>query len=266
MSLIHFWQNKSVFITGASSGIGRALAEHLAGRGAKLGLVARREDVLAELAESLRGRGATAAFAVADVVDRQAVEAAVRTLEEQLGPCDVLVANAGIYRKTAGRNFDAVKADQVIATNVQGVIHSIAAVLPGMVARRRGHIAAVASMAGALGLPGAAAYCASKAAVRTLMESLRVDLWRLGIRVTTICPGYVDTPLLTVAERASRRDMLGAEDTARRIAQAIQQGRAETWFPRATRFWTRLARLLPPRMYCRILARYPEMEEAETGN
>lgn len=257
-----FWHQKCAIITGASSGIGWKLSELLAARGARVGLVARREPLLRDLARLIASRGGRAGFAAADVTNLSAVRTAVRTLEDELGPCDVLVANAGTYRKTSGREFDPATADAVVAANLEGVIHAVGAVLPGMVDRHSGHLAAVASMAGALGLPGAAAYSASKAAVIMLMESLRVDLRPLGIKVTTICPGYVDTPLITEAERATLTNLVSAEDAARRIIRAIERGRAECWFPRSTRLSTILARWLPCRLRDRIMARYPEMEES----
>ena len=256
-----FWQDKRVIITGASSGIGRALAEELAPLAAGVGLIARRQDRLEALAEQIASRGGRAAFAAADVTVRDEVFSAVSSLESLGGPCDVLIANAGVYRKTAARAFDVQRAELVVATNLLGVIYAIGAVLPGMVQRRRGHLAAVASIAGMLGLPGAAAYCASKQGVVTLLQSLRADLWRSGIRVTAICPGYVDTPMITDEERATLRGLVSAPQAARRIAWAIQRGRAEDWFPRWTAWEVRLARWLPPRLAARILSRYPEMEE-----
>lgn len=260
-----FWQDKCAIVTGASSGIGCALAEHLAACGAKVGLLARRAERLAELADRIRSQGGQAAFAVADVADWPATVSAVRKLESQLGTCDVLVANAGIYRKSDVRQFDPVAANEVIATNVQGVINALGAVLPGMVRRRSGHLAAVASIAGMLGLPAAGVYSASKAAVITLLESLRVDLHPLGVRVTAVCPGYVDTPMITDEERATTKNLLTARETARRIARAVARGQAVCCFPRRTRFLVRIARLLPPGLYRRIIARYPDMEETETG-
>jgi short-subunit dehydrogenase len=257
-----FWHQKCAIITGASSGIGWKLADLLAARGARVGLMARREPLLNELARLITSRGGRAACAVADVADLPAVRTALRTLEDELGPCDVLIANAGIYRKTSGGEFDPVKADAVVATNLQGVIHAIGAVLPGMVKRRSGHLAAVASMAGALGLPGAAAYSASKAAVITLLESLRVDLRLLGIKVTTICPAYVDTPMITDGDRATIKNLVSAQDAARRIVRAIERGRAECWFPWSTRLSTKLARWLPCSLYDRIMVHFPEMEES----
>lgn len=257
-----FWHQKCTIITGASSGIGWKLAELLAARGARLGLIARREPLLNELAQRITSRSGRATFAVADVTDLPAVRSALRTLEDELGPCDVLVANAGIYRKTNGREFDPAKASAVVATNLQGVIHAIGAVLPGMVKRRGGHLAAVSSIAGALGLPGAAAYSASKAAVMTLLESLRLDLRPWGIKVTTICPGYVDTPMITDEDRATVKNLVSADDAARRIARAIERGRAECWFPWSTWLSTSLVRLLPRSLYDRIMAHFPEMEES----
>jgi len=257
-----FWRDKCVIITGASSGIGRALAEGLAACGARVGLIARRENRLQELAAVIASRDGHAAVAAADVTVREQVCHAVQTLEAALGPCDVLIANAGVYRKTAAREFDVERAELVLTTNLLGVVYSLGAVLPGMVRRQRGHLAAVASVGGMIGLPGAAAYCASKQGVVTLLQSLRADLWQTGIQVTAICPGYVDTPMITDEERATLRDLVTADEAAFRIAWAIQRGRAEYWFPWWTALEVRLARLLPPRWAARILSRYPEMEES----
>ncbi len=257
-----FWQGKCVIITGASSGIGQALAEHLAARGAKVGLLARRENRLTELVQSITTAGGQAGFAIANVADPASTCAGVRTIEEQFGPCDVLVANAGVYRKTDVHNFDTAAANEVITTNVQGVINSIGAVLPGMVQRRRGNIAAVASVAAMLGLPAAGAYSASKAAIVTLMESLRVDLYPLNVKVTTICPGYVDTAMITDHERQTLKNLVPTADAARRITRAIERGRPELWFPWPTWFEARLARMLPFSLYRRVMANFEEMEEA----
>lgn len=260
-----FWRDKRVIITGASSGIGRALAEEFASHSACVGLIARRENRLQQLADVISSQGGRTAFAVADVTVRDQVFQAVSAIESALGPCDVLIANAGMYRKTAGRDFDTRRAELVVTTNLLGVLYAVGAVLPGMIQRNGGHLAAVASLGGMIGLPGAAAYCASKQGVVTLLQSLRADLWRTGIRVTAVCPGYVDTPMITDEERTTLRGLVSAGEAARRIAWAIERGRAEYWFPRWTALEVRLARLLPPRWAARILSRYPEMEETDDG-
>lgn len=260
-----FWQAKSVLITGASSGIGWALAKRLAGAGARVGLLARRAELLAELTRSLRARGGVAAFAPADVTDRLGLADAIRALEAELGPCEVLIASAGIYRKSRVEQFDAASAERVMATNVQGTINAIGAVLPGMIRRGHGHLAAVASLAALVALPAAGVYRASKAAQLALLDSLRVELHPLGVRVTLIGPGFVDTPMLTDQERAAHKDLVSADDAAARICRAIQRGQAECWFPWRTWFLARLAGWLPWGLYRRVMAGYPEMEEDGGG-
>lgn len=261
MTTNDFWKDKCVLITGASSGIGEALAEHVAARGAKVGLLARRQSALERIVATMRAAKGTAACGAADVADRDALQAAIRQLETQLGPCDVLIANAGIYRKTSGKFFDAAAANDVIATNLTGVVNAVGAVLPGMVERRSGNIAAVASIAALLGLPAAGAYSCSKAAVVMLLRSLRVDVRKSGVRVTTICPGYVDTPLITDEERATLKNLISAPDAARRIARAIEQGRAELWFPWSTWISAHFANWLPFPLYHQAMKFAGEMEE-----
>ncbi|MBU0618224.1 MAG: SDR family NAD(P)-dependent oxidoreductase, partial [Planctomycetes bacterium] len=253
-----FWQDKCVLITGASSGIGWALAEYLAAQGAKVGLLARREEKLAELTRNIESTGGRAAFAVADVVDPDQIEQAVRLLEESLGSCDVLVANAGMHRYTPSDVFNAEDARAVFATNVIGAINAIGAVVPAMVQRRNGHLVAVASIAAMLGLPDVGAYSASKAALVTLMESLRVDLHKFGIKVTTICPGFVQTPLIANHPPSVLKFLLQPDEAARRIARAIERGRAEYWFPWPMWLLARLVRALPFGVYrwlCSLLPR-----------
>ncbi len=261
-----FWGDKCVIITGASGGIGSALAMRLARRGARIGLLGRRVARLAELRDTIASGGGQAAWADADVTDLERLRDAVDRVEGQLGACDVLVTCTGIYRHTPGRHFDPVAANQVIRTNVEGVINAFGIVLPGMVERGRGHVAAVSSIAGLVGLPAAGAYAASKSALVILLESLRLDLHGAGIKVITICPGYVDTPLITDEERATCKTLVSAEQAARRIAWAIERGRAEHWFPWQTWLPAWLASLLPPTALRWVSSLMPEMEEASPAS
>jgi short-subunit dehydrogenase len=256
-----FWHDQCVLITGASSGIGKALAEYLVGQGAKVGLIARRPDVLDKITANLSSTIGTVAYACADVTDQAAMAAAVQQLEAQLGACDVLIANAGIYHKTDVLAFDVTVQNAIISTNVQGVINSIGAVLPGMVQRKRGHLVAVSSIAAMIGLPAAGTYCASKAALVSLFQSLRVDLYPLGVKATVVAPGFVDTPLITDEERATLKDLLTAEQAALRICNAIERDRAVDWFPWQTWLVCRLFSFLPSRLYRRLITQIPEMEE-----
>jgi short-subunit dehydrogenase len=258
-----FWQGKHAIVTGASSGIGRALATHLAEQGARVGLIARRAAILADLAREIRRAGAAVEFRSADVTKAESLASAVSELEHAVGECDVAVACAGIFRATHIEPLDPVAIADVMATNVLGVSNLFAAVLPGMLRRSRGRLAAVASIAGYLGLAQSGAYCASKAAVITLLQSLRLDLAPRGIGVTTISPGYVDTPMITDQERRTIRGLLTAEGTALRIANAIERGQPEVAFPWGLYFQARGASLLPWWLYRLAVGEVPVLEEVE---
>jgi short-subunit dehydrogenase len=251
-----YWQGKSVIVTGGSSGIGRAMATLAAAAGAKLGLIARRPGPLEETGSAIRASGGVVATAHCNVSDAAALAEAIAALEGVLGPADVAIASAGIHRESWP--FDATTAREVIDVNVTGTINLVAAVLPGMLARGHGHVCGVASIAAVVGLPGSAAYCASKAAVVALLESLRLDCVPAGVGVTTAFPGLVDTPMITDDERKAG-GVLAADDAAGRILRAIERGRAEAWFPwrMATAAW--LARGLPPAIRDLILRSQPRM-------
>lgn len=229
-----FWRDKTVLLTGASSGIGRAAALLAATRGARVGLIARRADLLVETTSRIRASGGVADWIAADVCDLALLRAVVAELQARLGPCDALIACAGIFKHTSARAFDPAIANQVFAVNVCGVVNAIGAVLPDMVARDRGRIAVISSLAAKLPLPGSAAYSGSKAALDRFLDCLRVDLRRSNIRITSLSPGFVDTAMLTEAERTTLKNMLSAERVAHRILHAIERGRAELGLP----YWT----------------------------
>ncbi|MFM8733838.1 MAG: SDR family NAD(P)-dependent oxidoreductase [Pirellulales bacterium] len=254
-----FWRGKSVFVTGGSSGIGRAVAERVAAAGARVGIVARRPEPLADAAAAITARGGTVAAEACNVADAEAVQSVVAVLEQRLGPCDVAIASAGIHRTSWP--LDAVVAGAVIDVNVKGCINLAAAVLPGMLARGAGRYCGVSSLAAVVGLPGNAAYCASKAAVSAFLESLRLDAAPRGVRIITALPGVVDTPMITAAERAAG-GVVAAADAAARIVAAVARGDAEVWFPRRTALAARLARALPPVLRDPVLRRQPRLDEA----
>lgn len=239
--------------------MGREAGLAAAAAGARVGLIARRERMLDEAAALIRSRGGHAEAVACDAADAEAVAAAVHALEGRLGAADVAIACAGIHRESWP--LDAGRAREVLDVNINATVAFFAAVLPGMLDRGRGHLCGVASIAAAVGLPGNAAYCASKAAVLAFLEGLRIDCEPRGVRVTAACPGFVDTPMVTDEER-SRGGLMAADDAARRILQAVERGRAETWFPWPTAFGARLVRGLPPRLRGWVLRQTPTMKEA----
>src|ERR1044071_3749295 len=245
------WREKVVLITGASSGIGRALALELGRRGARLGLTARRGEELLKLGEEVERAGGEALAFPADVRDPEALKGVAERVRERWGGVDVLVANAGMSSTTAGTRLNAGEAGDVITINVLGVINSVAAVLPGMLERGAGHLVAISSLSSYRGMPKSSLYSASKAAVSTLFESLRVDLRRSGIDVTTIHPGFIRTPM-TAGRKKKLPFLLEPEDAARRIVRAVER-RARTYaFPWQLASLVRVIKHLPDAVYDRI--------------
>ncbi len=236
--------NRVALITGAGSGLGRALALTLADEGYAIAAVDLRPEGLAELERDLQGKGKSVACATADVGDAQALAKAAATLEERLGGTDLLIANAGIGFENSALAFRAEDFEAHIRVNLLGVANSVAAVLPGMLQRRRGHLVAISSLASYRGLPLMAGYCASKAGVNALLDALRVELRPQGIAVTTICPGWIRTPL-TANVRFEMRGMMEVGVAARQIARAIRRRVPFFAFPRSGVWPVRLLRWLP---------------------
>jgi short-subunit dehydrogenase len=217
-------------VTGASSGIGRSLARILAERGCKVGLVARRREQLDALAAEIAARGGVSAIGVADVAERQQTLDALAQIAAALGPVDLLVANAGVGAPTLLDPANVPDVERMFRVNVLGVIYSLEAVLPAMLKRGRGHIAAVSSLAAYKGLPGESGYSSSKAAISNYLEGLRIQLRSRGIAVTTICPGFVKTPM-TEVNNFKMPWLLEADDAARRIVRALERKKKVFNFP-----------------------------------
>ena len=244
--------DRVVIITGASSGIGRALALELARRGATLGLIARRKEALEEVASCARDAGADAAIGIADVADRSAVEGAIAQLVDALGPVHMMIANAGIDGTSSARNLDVDRVEQVLQINLLGALYSIGAVLPAMVARGSGRIVAVSSLAAWRGLPRSGGYCASKAGLTALMESFRIDLRGTGVGVTTIHPGFIRTPM-TANSPFPMPFLMDVEPAARAMIRGILSGRSEVNPPWRLATLMRIVRHFPNWIHDRVV-------------
>jgi short-subunit dehydrogenase len=249
------WSNKVVLITGASSGIGRGLALELARRGAKLGLLARRRELLEELVSEIGSKSQQDVLLLpADVQDQQSMRAAAERLLAAFGPIDVLIANAGIGVTNSAAEFDAAKLAAVINVNVIGAANSVQAVLPEMIARGSGQLVAISSLAAYRGLPKSAGYCASKAAVSAMFESFRMDLQPLGIDVTIIHPGFIRTPL-TAGRRARLPWLMECETAVKKILRAVEKRKKSYAFPWQLALLVRLGMIVPDFMYDAISRR-----------
>lgn len=242
------WQDKNVMITGASSGIGRGLALELARRGARVGLVARRADLLNEIVAEVEGRGAQALALPASVEDAAAMREAADQMRRKFGPIDVMIANAGIGTTTDAAELDAGEVARIFGVNVIGAASSVAAVVPEMVQRGRGQIVAISSLAAYRGLPKSASYGASKAAVSAFFESLRLDLQPRGIDVTIIHPGFIKTPL-TAGRHAQMPFLMELDDAVAKIVTAIEKRKKSYAFPWQLASIVRAGMIMPNFMY-----------------
>jgi short-subunit dehydrogenase len=250
-------------VTGASSGIGRALALRLGAEGYRVGLIARRREELEAVSSMIVTAGGVALSAVADVGDRPALRAAIAEIENRLGPAEVMVANAGFGAPTHLDPLNTADVEQTIRVNILGVIYSIEAVLPGMIARKRGHLLAISSLGAFKGLPGESAYCASKAAVNAYMEGLRIALRSKGVVVTTVCPGFVETPMTPMD--SAMPFLMSADAAARRITQRIIRRRGGVArFPLPMSLLMSLIARLPDAIVARLVRVEPPRELART--
>lgn len=234
-------------VTGASSGIGLELARQLAADGTKVALLARRVDLLASLGDEIRASGGVAHEIECDVRERIVVRAAVAEATAELGPVDLAIANAGVGHVIPAEEFDSALFEDTIRTNLLGAVHLVEAVLPGMLERRAGQIVGVSSLAAYRGFPLTHAYCASKAGMNTFLEGLRAEVADRGIAVTTVCPGFVRTPM-TAKNYGAMPFLLDAAEAARRILRAARAGKRVYNFPWPTAAAMRIIRWLPSRL------------------
>ncbi len=246
---------KVMFLTGASSGIGEALAIALAKRRATLGLLARREEMLRDLKKRCEVAGGTARVFACDVTDAAEVQKAADALRDEFGHIDVLIANAGIggnNAETRALKPDAVK--KVIDINLLGAANSVYAVLPQMLEQGSGHLVAISSLAGFRGLPKSAAYSASKAGMTAFFESIRLDVQHRGVDVTIIQPGFIKTPLTSGRENKMPY-LMELDDAIVHIIRAIEKRKKFAAFPWQLATLVRAGRVFPAWLYDRIAGR-----------
>jgi NADP-dependent 3-hydroxy acid dehydrogenase YdfG len=243
---------RTLFITGASSGIGRALALEYARSGARLALCARRTAELEAVGSEVRTLGGEAVCISLDVSDVSAVADAVRRADQALGNLDMVIANAGRGDTKHGSRLVWDDVGPLLDVNVRGAMATIVAAIPIFLAQQGGHLVGISSLAGTRGLPRSAAYSASKAALSTFLESLRIDLGPAGIRVSDVRPGFVGT---SMNENATFPTPFRwpVDKAARHIARRLERAPPIIAFPWQLALATSLARLLPAWFYDRAI-------------
>ncbi|MEW5423896.1 SDR family NAD(P)-dependent oxidoreductase [Amorphus sp. 3PC139-8] len=243
-----------VWITGASSGIGAAVASRLAAAGFTVVVTARREEKLQSLAEQSSGPGRIVPCA-GDVTDGEQMEALVDRIEREVGPIALAVLNAGVYLPVVDGGIDRGIFDKTFAVNVTGTMNALAPVSKRMQARGHGQIAIVASVAGYFGLPTAAAYGASKAALINLAEALKFDFDNQGLTIQIVAPGFVDTPA-TADNPFPMPFLMKVDQAADRIVAGLKTGRFEITFPRRFTYGLKIIRILPYGLFFPLIARF----------
>ncbi len=254
------WSDTVVFLTGASSGIGEGLALAMAKRGATLGLVARRKEMLDDLADRCRKFDVKVRTFPVDVTDEMALADAANEMHSEFGRIDLLIANAGIGGNDEDtRSYVPRAVRKVIEINLLGAANAVHAVVPHMVERGSGHIVAISSLAGLRGLPKSAAYSASKAGMTAFFESVRLDVKHSGVDVTIIQPGFIRTPL-TSARANKMPFLMELDDAIPLFIKAIEKKKKFAAFPWQLATIVRAGKFMPAWMYDRIAgrARYRE--------
>jgi len=246
---------KNIAITGASSGLGAALARHYAAPGITLHLQGRNLARLEQVASMCREREATAYTSIIDVTDSAAMNAWLIEADK-ITPIDLIIANAGVSAGTGGGTEDTAQVKRIFATNVDGVLNTVQPLLENMVSRKRGQIAIISSLAGIRALPSCPAYSAAKAAVRYYGEALRGVVGKHGVRVNVVCPGYIKTPMTEVND-FPMPFMMSADKAASVIAAGLAKNKSRIAFPRALYWPVWWASCLSPVITDPVFARLP---------
>ncbi len=243
---------KTVLITGASSGIGYELAKQLAQKECRLILIARRDELLRQLIDSLPGDGKKHKYYKCDVSDLGAVETVCRDILSSETVIDILILNAGVSGGYKPPDLDIENIQSQFNTNLWGVLYFIKYLLPPMIARNKGLVAATGSPAGYRGMPKSAPYSASKAALDRFIESLRIDFWKTNVHFTLIAPGFVISPM-TDKNDFYMPFLMPVEKAVKIIIKGLEKQKPEICFPKRLCFLAKFARILPHGLYARIM-------------
>jgi short-subunit dehydrogenase len=251
---------KRVLITGASSGLGKGLALAYAESGNVLGLVARREDALQEVARAANERGARSIVLKADVRDADAMNEAVASFSERAGGIDIAIANAGVSEGRNDERIDAKRAAQLFEINVIGVSNTLLPCVGRMVEQGSGTLVGMSSVAGYRAIPGSLCYSTSKAAVITFMEGLEMELSGSGVHAMSLCPGFVRTPL-TDKNEFSMPFMIECDDACARMKRAIDQKKSQYTFPLPMAVAAQIMRVAPKWLLMRASPRWRDRKK-----
>jgi len=238
---------KNILLTGASSGIGRELAIQLAEFNCNLILTARRQELLEELAEIIKDK-CTVAVYKCDVSDKSDVLDVFNRATNRFGFIDIAILNAGTDQKTRVHNFNSKDAEITMSTNFLGLVNWIELLLPIYMQQRKGMIVGVTSLADARGFPGSGYYCASKAAASHLLESLRIDLKKYNIKVITVKPGFVKTPM-TDKNKFYMPFLMNVDKAVKIIIKGIVKEKKVIEFPLRTSISAKIIKCLPYRLF-----------------
>jgi len=248
-------KNKVVLITGASSGIGEALAKKFAEEGALLALTARRKDILDRFAKNLEIKTRVVSYKC-DVTNLDEVRNVYRQIKIDFGKVDIALLNSGVSFRSAIKEFSAEKAKIIFDTNVMGIINFVEVILPDFISERSGIFVGVSSLADSRGFPKSGFYCASKAAASIFLESLRIELKPFNVKVITVRPGFVKTPM-TDKNEFFMPLLMEPDKAAEIIVKGIKKGKKIIQFPLAISLAVKLLRIIPDSLFEYLASREP---------
>lgn len=248
-------KNKVVLLTGASSGIGEAVARKLADEGALLALIARRKEIIDKFAQKLEIKTRVSSYKC-DVTNPEEVKNIYRQIKIDFGKVDIAFLNSGVSFRTDINNFSSEKARQTFDTNVMGIINFVEVLLPDFIADRNGIIAGVSSLADSRGFPKSGFYCASKSAASIFLESLRIELKPYNVKVITIRPGFVKTPM-TDKNEFFMPLLMEPDKAADIIVKGIKKEKKKIQFPFAISFAVKILKIMPDNLFEYLASREP---------